>query len=185
MVCNIENPKTFYVMSNKSCLRSVKLNVDRFGRIYFTAVSTGTSVGDWERRLEDHGCFISGAMHQAFASNSLVPTRSQIYRVIVCPSAEILKSDHCVKNIRDYGFNRRWKTPHWEVACFIRLFISNEFMEDIGVWSIITMHAPITVSGKGPYLINANRLEDRRCLGLSYGGLYGKFSGCNGFAFEF
>lgn len=170
-------------MRIKSRSSSVRLDVDRFGRICFTTISTGMNPNEWERRLEGRGCFISEEARKVLGVQGLVSNKGQVYRVIVCPSTEISKPDHRVGHIREYAFKMRWKIPHWEVACLIRYIFSNSLMEDIGLWSVITMHEPIKF-GKDLCLFSANRFEDRCSLDIVSGELSSRFSGCNGFVFE-
>ena len=61
--------------------------------------------------------------------------------------------------------------------------VTDEQLEQMGLWYIVTMHEPIKDSGGGPLLLDSGRSDGGRWLDADYGGPGGGWGDDGGFAF--
>ncbi|MDE1975179.1 MAG: hypothetical protein KGI49_01570 [Patescibacteria group bacterium] len=137
----------------------------------------------WEKHLESRGFRLSDWARNVLRRASEAPTNGVAYHIVVRPGSKISSRDRVTKKIRAHATEKGWKTPHWEVACLIRDTFSDEQLEKMGLWWIVTMHEPITDSGCGPSLLDSCRNDDGRWLGASCDGPGDEWLGDGGFAF--
>lgn len=155
--------------------------VDGDGNIYFTVTSNGFTREQWEQYLERRGWRIGDYARQVLRRASEAPTSGVTYNIVVRPGKKI--SDRITKKIRAAADKKGWVKPHWEVACLIRDTFTDEQLEQMGLWYIVTMHEPIKDSGGGPDLLSAYRGGDGRWLSASYGEPDDYWGDSGGFAF--
>lgn len=137
--------------------------VDSEGNIYFTLTSNGLTRELWEQHLERRGRQISSRARNALSRASEAPTNGITYNIVVRPGKKISHSDRIVNKIRASADKRGWAKPHWEVACLIRDTLTDEQLEKMGLWYIVTMHEPIDDSGGGPCLLSSYQRADGGC----------------------
>ena len=86
--------------------------------------------------------------------------------------------DRITSKIRAEADKRQLQKPNAEVACLIREKFTDEDIEAMGLWQIVTMHEPIVSD-----LLGADRSDDGRWLGAYYGEPDRRWSRDGGFAF--
>jgi len=87
------------------------------------------------------------------------------YEIAVLKGMLFEDSNRVTKKIRAEADKRGFTTPNAEVACLIREQFSDDELEAMGLWWIVTMHEPIKDSDGVPSLLGAHRLGDGRWLG--------------------
>lgn len=157
--------------------------VDDEGNIHFTLTSNGFTHEQWEQHLERRGWRIGDYARQVLRRASEAPTNGVTYNIVVRPGKKISDSDRITKKIRAAADKKGWVKPHWEVACLIRDTFTDEQLEQMGLWYIVTMHEPIKDSGGGPLLLDSGRSDGGRWLDADYGGPGGGWGDDGGFAF--
>ncbi|MBI2482429.1 MAG: hypothetical protein HYV76_02635 [Candidatus Vogelbacteria bacterium] len=157
--------------------------VDNEDNIHFTLTSNGFTREQWEQHLERRGWRIGDYARQMLRRASEAPTDGVTYSIVVCPGKKISDSKRVTDNIRAAANKKGWLKPHWEVACLIRDTFTDEQLEQMGLWYIVTMHEPINDSDGDPSLLNANRRGDGRWLYASRGRSDYKWYRDGGFAF--
>lgn len=157
--------------------------VDDEGNIHFTVTSNGMTREQWETHLERRNWRISDYGRQVLRRASEAPTNGVTYNIVVHPSKKISGSDRITKKIRAAADKKGWLKPHWEVACLIRDTFTDEQIEQMGLWYIVTMHEPIKDSDVGPDLLLSRRDGDGRWLGGVNSRPDGSWSDDGGFAF--
>jgi hypothetical protein len=157
--------------------------VDDEGNIRFLLTSNGFTSEQWEQHLERRGWRIGDYARQVLRRASEVPTNGVTYNIVVRPGKKISDSDRITKKIRAAADKKGWLKPHWEVACLIRDTFTDEQLEQMGLWYIVTMHEPIKDSGGGPRLLYSDRFGGGRWLNASYGRPVARWHGYGGFAF--
>ncbi len=155
--------------------------VDDEGNIHFTLTSNGFTREQWEQYLERRGWRIGDYARQVLRRASEAPTNGVTYNIVVRPGQKI--SDRITKKIRAAADKKGWVKPHWEVACLIRDTFTDEQLEQMGLWYIVTMHEPIKDSDGDPRLLHAYRLDGGGWLGAHYDRPDGEWNGSGGFAF--
>lgn len=160
-----------------------KWTTDAEGNIRFTVMSNGMTREQWEQHLERRGWRIGDWARNALRRASEAPTSGVPYSIVVRPGKKIKDNDRITKKIRAHAAKQGWKTPHWEVSCLIRDAFTDEQLEQMGLWYIVTMHEPIEDSGGDPCLLCAYRGGAGRWLGASYVRPGGDWNDCGGFAF--
>ncbi len=157
--------------------------VDDEGNIHFTLTSYGFNREQWEQHLELRGWRIGDYARQVLRRASDAPTNGVVYNIVVRPGKKISDSDRITKKIRAAADKKGWLKPHWEVACLIRDTFTDDQLEQMGLWYIVTMHEPIKDSGGGPRLLYSFRRGDGRWLRASDDGPGDDWDVRGGFAF--
>lgn len=157
--------------------------VDDEGNIHFTLTSNGFSPQEWEQHLERRGWRIGNYARQVLRRASEAPTNGVAYNIVVRPGKKISDSDRITKKIRAAADKKGWVKPHWEVACLIRYTFTDEQLEQMGLWYIVTMHEPIKDSDGDPSLLYSDRRVAGRWLYADYGRPDDYWYDVGGFAF--
>lgn len=157
--------------------------IDDEGNIHFTLTSNGFTREQWEQHLERRGWRISDYARQVLRRASEAPTNGVTYNIVVRPSKKWSDSDRITKKIRAAADKKGWLKPHWEVACLIRDTFTDEQLEQMGLWYIVTVHEPIKDSGGGPFLLYSDRYGGGRWLRARYGSPDDYWNDRGGFAF--
>lgn len=157
--------------------------VDPEGNIRFTVTSNGMTREQWEQHLERRGWRIGNRGRQALRHASEVPTNGVIYNIVVCPGRNISDRDRITKKICAAANKKGWVKPHWEVACLIRDTFTDEQLEQMGLWYIVTMHEPINDFDGVPSLLSSARDVVGRWFIAGYGRADDRWDDNGGFAF--
>lgn len=157
--------------------------IDDEGNIHFTVTSNGMTREQWEQHLERRGWRIGDYARQVLRRASEAPTNGVTYNIVVRPGKKISDSDHITKKIRAAADKKGWVKPHWEIACLIRDTFTDEQLEQMGLWYIVTMHEPIKDSDGDPRLLSSYRRDDGGWLSAYYGRPGDYWGGRGGFAF--
>ncbi len=158
--------------------------VDDEGNIHFTITSNGMTREQWEQHFERRGWRIGYYARELLRRASEAPTNGVTYNIVVRPGKKISDSDRITKKIRAAADKKGWQKPHWEVACLIRDTFTDEQLEQMGLWYIVTMHEPIKDSDGDPFLLISSRFGDGRWFNASYGRPGDDWSDNGGFAFS-
>jgi hypothetical protein len=153
------------------------------GNIHFTLTSNGLTRTQWEQHLERRGWLIGGYARQVLRRASEAPTSGVTYNIVVCPAKKISASGRITKKICATANKKGWLKPHWEVACLIRDRFTDEQLEQMGLWYIVTMHKLIKDSDGGSFLLYSHRHGAGRQLNAGYEGPGGHWDDGGGFAF--
>ena len=153
------------------------------GVIYFTVTSNGKTGEEWIIHLESLGFRISDYAKQLLRSGEFKLTNGVTYEIAVLKGSLFSDSDRITKKIRVEAGRRKLTKPNAEVACLIRENFSDEELEVMGLYWIVTMHDPIKDSGGDPVLLSADRYDDGRWLDAYYDEPDSRWDRNYGFAF--
>lgn len=120
-----------------------------------TLESASYNVGDYAKQL--------------LRSDKFVSTNGKTYKLVVIKGDEFEDNDRITSKIREEAKKRGYLTPPVEVAPLLREAISDEELEQMGLWWLIVMHEPITVSGGGPGVLGLGRRGRGRWLRAYHG----------------
>ncbi len=162
----------------------VEWTVDNEGNIHFALTSNGMTCEEWELHLERRGLRIGDYARKLLRRASEAPSSGVIYNIVVLPGKKFSDSDRITKKIRAAADKKGWLKPHWEVACLIRDTFTDEQLEAMGLWYIVTMHEPIKDSDGGPGLLDSRRGAGGRWLGARDDGPDDRWCDNGGFAFD-
>lgn len=151
--------------------------------IYFEVTSDGTTGEAWITSLTNKGFCLSDYAKQLLCSEDFIPTNGVTYKIAVLKGMLFEDSNRTTENIRAEAEGRSFATSPPEVACLIRDKISDEELEAMGLYWIITMHEPIKDSDGGPGLLGAGRGGGGGRLGTYYDYPDYRWSRGGGFAF--
>lgn len=160
------------------------------GVIYFSVTSDGATGEQWIGRLESKGFRVSDCAKSILRSRDFKPT-SVTTEVAVLKGALFTDNERITSNIRDKAYagaftkGRKLSDPNAELACLIREKFTDEEIEAMGLWRVVTMHEPIKDSYGGPLLLCAPRLGFGRGLYAYWDWPVGGWSRGGGFAFAF
>src|SRR3989344_310817 len=131
---------------------------------YITLTSDGTTGEQWVTRLEKQNFRLGDYAKQVLRSSAFVPTTGVNYRVAIIKGTEFQDEERVTSHLREVAASRGYATPHPEVACLLREKLSDQELEAMGLWWLVTMHKPINDSDGSPYLLSAHRDGDGRWL---------------------
>ena len=110
---------------------------------------------------------------QLLRSDKFVPTNGKTYKLVVMKGEEFEDNDRITSKIRDEAKKRGYLTPPVEVAPLLRELVSDEELEQMGLWYLIIMHEPITASDGYPDVLGIYRHGEGRWL-YAYDGRAGR-----------
>ncbi len=147
-------------------------------------VSDGTAGEVWIPRLEGKGFRVSDYAKSVLRSPDFRPTDGVTYGIAVLPGKLFSDADRSTSKIRADAERRGFTKPHPEVACLIREKFSDDDLEDMGFWWLVTMHEAIEDKDGAPRLLDAYRFGGGRWLGADYDGPGDRWGRDDGFAFS-
>jgi hypothetical protein len=153
------------------------------GVIYFSITSDGTTGAEWIKRLEGKGFRIGDYAKSILRSGDFKPTQSITTEIAVLKGVLFADSKRITKNIRAEADNRKLGKSNAEVSCLIREKFTDEEIEVMGLWGIVTMHEPIKDSDGDLDLLGAVRSDGGRWLSTYYDGPGSRWGRGGGFAF--
>lgn len=153
------------------------------GVIYFSVASDGTTGPQWVTRLEKQNFQVGNYAKSILCSSDFKPTTGVKYEIVVLKGMLFSDDNRITKKIRAKAKKRKLTVPNAEVTCLIREAFSDEELEAMGLWWIITMHEPIKVSDGRPFLLGAGGDYGGRWLGACCDGPGDRWDRGDGFAF--
>ena len=159
--------------------------------IYLTLPPTECITGlGWEQWYKDNGYFLSDEARFLLNSPNFKLVNSVTTEVVILLGSQLFRdTDRSVRNIRDAGhagkFTQGQKLfdPNTEIGCLIRKNLSNDDIERMGVWGIVTMHEPIKNSEGFLAMLSAQKSGSDKWLSTECGRPDYKFMDGLGFAF--
>ena len=127
------------------------------GVIYFLVTSDGTPGPDWIKRLKAKGFQIGDYTKSVLCSPDFKPTFGVATEVAILKGILFSNNDRITKKICNEAERRNLVKPNLEVACFIREKFTDEEIEAMGLWWVVTMHEPVKDSSDDPYLLGVSR----------------------------
>jgi len=153
------------------------------GVIYLSVTSDGTTGPEWIERLEGKGFRLRDYAKNVLLSPDFKSTSGVTTEIAMLKGMLFEDQNRITSKIRAEADKRKLTTPNAELACLIRENFSDEQLEQMGLWYIVTMHEPIKSSDGVPRLLNALRRGDGCWLGADYGKPDGGWNRGGGFAF--
>ena len=150
------------------------------GVIYFSVTSDGTTGEDWIKRLSDNGFHVDNYSKQVLRSPDFKPTNGVTTEVAVLKYMLFKGNSRTPNKIRAEADKRKLSKPNVELACLIRGKFTDEEIDAMGLWYIVTMHEPINDSDGDQVLLCA-RCGNGRYFGSS--GSVRRWGYGSGFAF--
>lgn len=154
---------------------------EKDGVITFTVTSDGTTGPQWIKRLKKGGFRVSDYAEQLL--NKMSTTDGVTTNVSVLTGELFSYNDRTISKIRAEAESRGLTKPSPEVACLIREKFTDKELEEMGIWSMVAMHEPITDAVGVPGLLRAYRSGAGLWLGAFCGGPGGWWLRGFGFAF--
>ena len=153
------------------------------GVIYFSVTSDGATGEEWIERLDKKGFRIGNYAKGVLRSDDFKPTNGLTTEIAVLKGMLFADNDRITKNIRAEAGRRKLTKLNAEIACLIREKFTDEDMEAMGLWWIVTMHEPIKDYAGHPFLLGVRRYVRGRWLCAYYGNPGDRWDRQGGFAF--
>lgn len=157
------------------------------GWIFFKmSCEIGLNGEEWITRLEAKGAHVDDCTKKILRSPDFRSAWRKEVGVVVLDGAVFNNDDRITKNIRAYAQQMNLLIhgyPSAELACLIRERITDEDMEKMGLFSIVTMHEPIKGSDGKPQLLVADRYSAGYRLSSNFAGPDHRWGRDEGFAF--
>ena len=153
------------------------------GVIYLSVTSDGTTGPEWIARLKKKGFRVSDYAKSVLCSKDFKPTSGVTTEIAILKGMLFEDSNRVTNKIRIEAENRKLTKPNAEIACLIRENFSDEEIEAMGLYWIVTMHEPIKDSDGDPSLLDVGRFGSGSWLYTYYGKSDGEWLRGGGFAF--
>ena len=168
----VETGRRFTDFLNNGCQISVVVNqgvmpkipegkkwTEVEGVIYISVTSNGRGGEEWITYFESKGVRLSKYSKDVLLSPDFKATMGITYNLALLRGTFFSDSNRITRKIRAEGDKRVWTKPVAEVGCLIRDLLSDEEIEQLGIWYIVAMHEPIEDSDRDPHLLDAHRLD--------------------------
>jgi len=182
----INNPKeagAHFTIFLKNGARLAKSWREQDGVIHFSVTSDGTTGENWITRLESKGFRADNYAKQVLRLPDFKPTNGVTTEVTVLKGMLFDDQSRITEKIRAEAGKRKLLKPNAEVACLIREKFTDQEIEAMGLWWIVTMHEPIKDSDGDPSLLQASRSDGGRWLNTYNDEPDDTWDCANGFAF--
>ena len=128
--------------------RSFELN--RHGHIVVPAIGIGLSGKSEILLLQDAGFDITLFAKSCLASDEYDAAhrllRGRSYRIVLLPNREVMaghEEDPTSRQIEQHAESLSYRKPLAGIASFVRRYISDKQMEEMGFWHIDILHEPL------------------------------------------
>jgi hypothetical protein len=138
----------------------------------FSVTSDGRNAKELILDLEQNGFRVSKCAKRVMSRPPLMVTNGVIYRVGIIFGEEFSDEERTTENIRKEAKRRCWLTPPAEIAPLARERITDDVLEELGLWWLMIMHERIKDSGDDPGFLALFRGAGGRWLG-TFDGLPG------------
>lgn len=120
---------------------------------------------------------------QLLRSDKFIPTNGKTYKLVVIKGDEFEDNDRITSKIRAQAAQRGYLVPSVEVAPLLRELVSDEELEQMGLYALIVMHEPITDSDGSPDVLGVDRNGGGRWLSACHGSAGSRWYREDGFVF--
>lgn len=112
------------------------------GVFYFSVTSDGTTGKQWLSRLKALGTYVSREAEEILCSKNFKPTNGVTYKIAILPYG-FSDGSITTSRIKNDAQNRGLSCPNTEVACLMRVKLSNRDLVAMNLVGISVMHYPI------------------------------------------
>ncbi len=127
------------------------------GVIHFSVESDGTEGETWISRLESKGSNIGVDVKRVLRSPDFRPTSGVTTEVAILKGVLFDDQNRVTREIFAEADRRKLSRPNAELICLICERLTDKEIEAMGLWWIVAMHEPISVSGGSPDFIRVFR----------------------------
>lgn len=139
------------------------------GVIYLKVISNGRSGEEWITYLESKGFRLSKYTKDVLRSSDFKATTGITYTLAIMRSTLFTDKNRITRKIRAEAEKHGWLTPHAEVGCLLRDFLSDAELKELDLWWVAVMHEPINDSDGDSSLFYAHRHDVGRWFLTSWG----------------
>jgi hypothetical protein len=129
---------------------------EKDGVVLIEVTSDGTTGPAWIERLKDHGFYFLGGALKLLTSKQFVPTSGVATKLAVLKGTALSDEERTLDGLTKEAVKRNFAQPHPEVACLLAQKLGKDgsgIEETTGIWCLMVMHQPITVTADEPGLI--------------------------------
>ncbi|OHA91128.1 MAG: hypothetical protein A2758_01465 [Candidatus Zambryskibacteria bacterium RIFCSPHIGHO2_01_FULL_49_18] len=128
-------------------------------------VSGKDGIKDLEKARYNVGDWVKDVMKQKV----YVVTNGKVYKPVVLKGEDFTDDERVTSNIRKVAEEMKLVTPPAQLARLLRKSVSDEELEQMGLYALIVMHQPITGSGGFPNVLGLYRNDEGRWLNAYFG----------------
>lgn len=136
---------------------------------FFTVTSDGRKSSEIPEFLHQQGSHVGNYAKSVIEHPDYVITEGITYILGVLFGDEFTDNSRTNKNIRKKAGYRGWSAPPAETAHLSRVKISDETLNQMGLWRLVMMHEPIVDSNGNLSLLTLTRSGDGQWLGARCG----------------
>jgi len=119
----------------------------------------GTTGEEWITRLKNAGCTATSWAEQLLRSNNFIPTTGVVRNIKILKGEIFSDSNRVTKNIQEKATQFSFEQVTMEDICWLRLLLSNDQLEKMGLSSIIGMHESVEGLDGDLSLLGVTRLD--------------------------
>lgn len=113
------------------------------GVIFVKVVSDGTTGRQWMDRFQKKGIHVKNSARKILLSESFQPTQGIIHCLVILKGDLFDGGDRRTSEICQITKDGSLEIPNLEVACLLREKLSDQDLENMGLWEIVVMHHPV------------------------------------------
>ena len=149
----------------------------------FEVTTNGRSGDQHITDLEVQGDRVDDYAQELLRGKEFVATDGKTYKLAIIMGDEFEDDKRTNENIRVEAAKRGYLDPSVELAPYVREMFSDEDLEQMGLWALIVMHQPVSVSCGFLSLLGLRRCVGGRWLNTFDGRPDGGWSRGRGFLF--
>lgn len=151
-----------------------------------TLTALGLSGKDWITRLGKADYRISSYAKDLILTDDFEKARTKKgkkFSIVFVKVADLGKTSVTTQELKDYAKRKGYELPTPEIALLLRETLTDEAIEEMGIWYVAALHDPIKDSDGDPRVLRVRRGGGGRWVNAGWGGPGGLWDGLGAFAF--
>ncbi len=157
---------------------------DEGGTIRCSVLSQGMTGEKWIEYFENRGGFFCNETKKVLLSPRFTPTLGVQTELAIFKSALLPPNERYTLSANEMGHMKGLVTPRIEVTFLLREKFSNKELEEMGLWWIAIMHAPVRSFKESLISLCVDRYGDKEWISAHGAKDYDSWNSEGGFAYK-
>lgn len=157
---------------------------DEGGIIHCSVLSRGTTGEKWIEHFEHRGGFVCSETKKILLSPRFIPTLGVKTDLAIFKSTLLPSNERYTISAHEIGLAKGLAIPEIEVTILLREKFSNKELEEMGLWWIAVMHAPVRSFEDSLISLCVDRYGDKEWICAHGAKDYDSWNSDGGFAYK-
>jgi len=109
---------------------------------------------DWIKHFQVKGINIGHYVQMILIAGFMPSKKGTVYNLVIVKGELFSDNNRTTSKIRENAYlSGMYKPENVEIACLVREMFTDEEIEKMGLYWIVTMHEPVTISGRCSFLL--------------------------------